>query len=417
MKGYTFKIKPLTPIWTGDVDRKNNLLRETGIIGSLRWWYEALVRGLGRSACDPTSDNRCPDKDGNHCDVCELFGCTGWARKFIFQIDTINKSYAPFVIAKPESSQKPSFLGYYDSRGKGYEKNGGLMGEHKLTFIVENDKLDLLILLLKMATGWGLGAGIQKGFGIVHVEENLKFFNVNIPKSQNSLQKANYKLPLPRIDQFFFYKILFKNEVIDDIKNVIGSNIFKTMRDLNSYRPLNINTFSSYPYIPTSPWIRRAIRKLFKDNDVLRHFIMGFVSVRGNPKPIHLNCWKHSIISDENNGSKYYCTECKQGNIKEKDILEKTGSKIFVSHLYNENFFDNKEPTWLMKIWGWIPDIPGGIELSREGVIKIIQNHIKKKDFWKDAFNLDRNPVDIDNVFEKWDVDPLGILKNGEGII
>jgi hypothetical protein len=54
MKDYSVTIKPLTPIWTGDAQRKGDTLRETGIIGSLRWWYEALIRGLGGSACDPT---------------------------------------------------------------------------------------------------------------------------------------------------------------------------------------------------------------------------------------------------------------------------------------------------------------------------------------------------------------------------
>ncbi|MFZ5909633.1 MAG: type III-B CRISPR module RAMP protein Cmr1 [Chloroflexota bacterium] len=75
-------LKTLTPLWTGGVDGTTDRLHETGLIGSLRWWYEALVRGLGGYACDPRSDDRCPDKDGNHCVVCELFGCTGWARKF-----------------------------------------------------------------------------------------------------------------------------------------------------------------------------------------------------------------------------------------------------------------------------------------------------------------------------------------------
>jgi CRISPR-associated protein Cmr1 len=51
MKEYTVKIKPLTPLWTGDAERKPGTLRETGIIGSLRWWYEALIRGLGGTAC------------------------------------------------------------------------------------------------------------------------------------------------------------------------------------------------------------------------------------------------------------------------------------------------------------------------------------------------------------------------------
>ncbi|MEW6505554.1 MAG: type III-B CRISPR module RAMP protein Cmr1 [Chloroflexota bacterium] len=84
-----WKIRALTPIWTGDADREENRLIPTGIVGSLRWWFEVLVRGLGGKACDPTSDVRCPEDrkkkpidPGHHCVVCELFGCTGWARKF-----------------------------------------------------------------------------------------------------------------------------------------------------------------------------------------------------------------------------------------------------------------------------------------------------------------------------------------------
>ena len=81
------KIKTLTPLWTGDIDGKCNKIKETGIIGSLRWWYEALVRGLGGYACDITSNNsleKCDyfrDKD-RICDACRLFGCTGWSRRF-----------------------------------------------------------------------------------------------------------------------------------------------------------------------------------------------------------------------------------------------------------------------------------------------------------------------------------------------
>ncbi|MGC8800888.1 MAG: type III-B CRISPR module RAMP protein Cmr1 [Chloroflexus sp.] len=81
-----WKLKALTNIWTGDAARKPDRLILTGIMGSLRWWYEVLVRGLGGKACDPTSNVRCPDKDGRHCVACELFGCTGWARKFRLMI-------------------------------------------------------------------------------------------------------------------------------------------------------------------------------------------------------------------------------------------------------------------------------------------------------------------------------------------
>jgi CRISPR-associated protein Cmr1 len=84
-----WKLKALTPIWTGDANGRPERLIPTGIMGSLRWWFEVLVRGLGGKACDPTAENvRCPGDNkkphegGHHCVVCELFGCTGWARKF-----------------------------------------------------------------------------------------------------------------------------------------------------------------------------------------------------------------------------------------------------------------------------------------------------------------------------------------------
>jgi len=85
------RIRTLTPIWTGDVNRQCTKLRETSILGSLRWWFEALVRGFGGYACDPTSNKKnekCEYKDNTNdiCAVCELFGTTGWAKRFKFEI-------------------------------------------------------------------------------------------------------------------------------------------------------------------------------------------------------------------------------------------------------------------------------------------------------------------------------------------
>jgi len=93
MEDKTYTIEALTDIWTGDADRRGDRLVTTGLLGSIRWWFEVLVRGLGGSACDPTLEgNRCPDhrkkptEPGHHCVVCELFGCTGWARKFRLEV-------------------------------------------------------------------------------------------------------------------------------------------------------------------------------------------------------------------------------------------------------------------------------------------------------------------------------------------
>ena len=83
------KLKTLTPLWTGGIDQTCDRLHETGLIGSLRWWYEALVRGLGGSACDPTTHTcKYDPKIGPQslCAACNLFGCTGWARKFRLRV-------------------------------------------------------------------------------------------------------------------------------------------------------------------------------------------------------------------------------------------------------------------------------------------------------------------------------------------
>jgi CRISPR-associated protein Cmr1 len=90
----TYRLRALTDLWTGSVtlEERNGQIKEktgpdrlitTGMLGSIRWWFEVLVRGLDGNACDPT-DTKCEDR--NHCAVCELFGCTGWARKFRFEV-------------------------------------------------------------------------------------------------------------------------------------------------------------------------------------------------------------------------------------------------------------------------------------------------------------------------------------------
>ena len=79
----TYQFRALTDLWTGDLKGEQNRLITTGLLGSIRWWFEVLVRGLGGNACDPT-DTQCENR--NHCVVCELFGCTGWARKFRFEV-------------------------------------------------------------------------------------------------------------------------------------------------------------------------------------------------------------------------------------------------------------------------------------------------------------------------------------------
>lgn len=100
MTSRDYPFEALSDVWTGTVrlEKKFNKkaqrhelvdavddsrLITTGLLGSIRWWFEVVARGLGGAPCDP-SDTQC--MDGKHCVVCELFGCTGWARKFRFDV-------------------------------------------------------------------------------------------------------------------------------------------------------------------------------------------------------------------------------------------------------------------------------------------------------------------------------------------
>ena len=105
VKQMEFRLKTLTPIWTGGVRKDNSALHLTSIRGAIRWWYEVLIRGLGYYVCDPTA-NGCKvnisneDKKkieegkisltdyikGEICPACYFFGCTGWSGKFVIRL-------------------------------------------------------------------------------------------------------------------------------------------------------------------------------------------------------------------------------------------------------------------------------------------------------------------------------------------
>ena len=96
----TYELSAETDLWTGDADREPNRLITPGLLGFIRWWFEVLVRGLKGNACDPTR-KQCEGR--NHCVVCELFGCTGWARKFRFEVLDENGSTQAAQIEKEQN--------------------------------------------------------------------------------------------------------------------------------------------------------------------------------------------------------------------------------------------------------------------------------------------------------------------------
>lgn len=180
MKEHKIEIKTLTPLWTGDINQECSRVKETGIIGSLRWWYEALVRGLGGYACDPTEDDSCSldykkfkkDKEETSlqealgqqiCPACQLFGCTGWKKRFRLTISGFEKTKL-FFLTDNKDWLKRVFEGNKYCFG----------GDGELKIIGDKETQKILLTLLYIIDEYGgLGAKTQNGFGQITIDEDI----------------------------------------------------------------------------------------------------------------------------------------------------------------------------------------------------------------------------------------------------
>ena len=193
------KLKTMTPLWTGGVDGKSDRLQETGIIGSLRWWYEAIVRGLGGYVGNPTSD-----KSQERCDfnteayqnalraghskeqalaaglkslgaVEYLFGATGWAR--LFRLRSLNAPRVPLhfrTTVEMNKSWLGRIFGGKEEENYSIDDLEVVYGDlaFDLTFRRHDEDYvqEQLAFLLRFIEAYGnLGAKPQHGFGQVHI--------------------------------------------------------------------------------------------------------------------------------------------------------------------------------------------------------------------------------------------------------
>ncbi len=104
------KLKTLTPLWTGGADGEMDRIHETGIIGSMRWWYEAVIRGLGGFVYDSSDRNKENEK---RCEVAKFYGRTGLRRQFRLEThhEMLNKPYKKSVFIPSGRVNKKS--GWY----------------------------------------------------------------------------------------------------------------------------------------------------------------------------------------------------------------------------------------------------------------------------------------------------------------
>jgi len=306
----TFRIKTLTPLWTGGTDGKMDRIHETGIIGSIRWWYEVIARGLGYYVCDPISDNRCKlsgkEKDGEErisklCPACYLFGTTGWKRMFNLPV-TIDgkhtiKGNEPFSQATTNSINK-NWL------SKVFEKNLDDMdffGSLELRVLPRCDRNQIekqLKAVLSIMSNFGsLGAKPQFGYGLFELSDD----------------KEETKESLRIINRFLKENCFVKKS--DDKKGFSLNNYWKIETEVGkSLPPANLEYLGKKGkdvYIPMSFDVRYMLRKEY----------LG-------------KCGSKRATAEIFGGTKG----------------DKWASKVFVSSFYKE---DQKNEKYMLRIWGF----------------------------------------------------------------
>lgn len=317
------KFQTLTPLWTGGAQTGNvDRIHETGLLGSIRWWFEIMVRGYGGLVGDPTSDERkgfdqekyeksnttgdSKLRDAGLCDVSMIFGATGWRRRFRLEYQEIQMSQDPKV---PEKIQLRSFSHNYQGKNKiptwylgGKDNERPQSGTFQLNLTSLDHSFDPAIIagVLQFISDWSaLGARTQFGFGIVRylgeridVVPLLNWLNKHI--GQNSYPS------LPSLQNIFLARITVPPR----------SNYEKTFE------------------------VKHFLRGLFRERAELRHFVMG--------------------------------------TIHEKRIA----AKIKLSLPYQI------EDQCMIRLWGWIPedDKVYGVEWSREKVVSQIHRYLKTLD-------------------------------------
>ncbi len=310
-----------TPIWTGNYDRKMDGVKETGVMGSLRWWYEAILRGFGCYVCDPTEKK---DKDKRcNCPACQVFGCTGWARQFRmrwyedegekFKLQNDNdRDYRHDKYFKNQNPKKDK--GYY-ILSRETKKEGG---KCKAVFYPQNKKIENILkyLILFLQKWGGFGARPQFGYGIFGIEEKdsckpivINDINDIVPKPANSSSENIY----PDLRDFFFCEFQL------DSKKILADK--ETLSRSTTKLPCNCSEDFNYFTIETKYRIREALRSTKGISDAIRHFICG--EVHGN---------------------------------------DKTSSKIFISRVYDDK----------MLIRGYIPKEASFNNYSRDAILQCI---------------------------------------------
>ena len=380
------KLRLLTPLWTGGVETgRMERIHETGVIGSLRWWYEVVVRGLGADACDPT-DHQCtfkeeafqrPDSEDSEawrqallqagvCDACQSYGATGWARRFRLRLSGgQHLDFTGPLKVKPIDRTR----GWYLPAGMSGAVNGSVTARPLFSTAS-------LAVSLAMARRWGgLGARTQHGYGVAGVgmwqgEKRLAMDQAILRTLPTGSHTDD--LGRPSLRNMFFARATLEMRSADWWTQVDG------LQRLDSSDRKKLTAWRRTGSVPVSPSIRnqiRFLRTLGLADGGPENFVFG------SANPVCKQCYG----SVSGRGEAHRCHTC--GPVRDSQILERSKTKIHISSAYAPY---EDERLWRVRVWGWIPrSPPAGVGLDREVPLSALHHLLQDTAMWGAALGSD----------------------------
>ena len=376
MQTLTIRLRTRTPLWTGGIDGSMDRIHETGLLGSLRWWYEAIVRGLGGWACDPSrhtcsfdaekyrkstaSDERQRLRDAGLCDACQVFGATGWKRRFRLEVRTLEGEFDVTEGMFPSGR-------IHSNRVGGWLLRGGYHGELELKLTGDKEVLWCEILpVLLFVEKWGaLGAKTSLGYGVFEIL-SINGHHKEAGQCWRELLRENKGIPpldfqqcSSRIGQWWWVGKLSSSNQYQGILPALTNMFFAKVRfspdDSNWWEQFKEVQWINQDKIPQSEAIRTDHKKQTPKDfykipnklsfDRLQHWAEYHATFPISPiLRTRLRYGPHSVC--KGNGESDWC-KFVFGTVKKNRIQ----SKIRISWAYQIN-----DQEWEIRLWGWIPE-------------------------------------------------------------